>query len=519
MSDERGRWLRGPRSLAGRVMLAAVVAVGAALAVGGAAVVVAAGQADRSALDRELTNLAARLDRPGVRELRPDRDDVTGLGTVSTPQSGSSGAGDGTTTGVEDGTTPSSDGTSSGPAPYGQPAGAPPGGRHGRGRGPGGPPPTLDPGSDRFARVVLAGGVSISQGAAVPAAFPLPAPSGTPTSVEAGGEDWRTITRTLPGGRTLQVAARLEPLQDDARRLQLIVLAALAGALLLTALLTRSLTRIALGPLERLRGTAEEVASTADLTKRVPVGAGPEEVDALAGDLNAMLARLGVAADGQRRALDSARRFAADAGHELRTPLTSLEANLATGAVAPARADARRLTALVEQLQALARGEAGPPARPEQVDLTELADAAIVDLRRRHPQVAASLDAPATGPWVLGEPESLRMLLDNLLENAARHGRPGGEVRVALLGGDEGAVEMLVDDDGPGIAAAERAAVLERFTRGSGARGEGTGLGLAIAAAQAARHGGRLLLEESPLGGLRARVELGAVRGGSGERI
>ena len=161
--------------------------------------------------------------------------------------------------------------------------------------------PPLDPGSDRFARVVLPSGLAISQGTSVPASFPVPAPSQTPKSVAAGGEDWRTITRTLPGGRTLQVAARLEPLQDDARRLQLIVLAALAAALLLTALLTRSLTRLALGPLARLRGTAGEVATTADLSKRVPVGDGPDEVDELAGDLNAMLARLGDAAEGQRR--------------------------------------------------------------------------------------------------------------------------------------------------------------------------------------------------------------------------
>ena len=237
---------------------------------------------------------------------------------------------------------------------------------HRPGKGPRPEPVTLDPGSDRFARVVHPSGLVVSQGTAVPDGFPLPDPSSTPASVQGGDEDWRTITRSLPGGSTLQVAATLEPLQDDARRLQLVVLAALAGALLLTALLTRTLTRIALGPLERLRGTAGEVAATADLDKRVPVGEGPEEIDALAGDLNAMLARLGVAADGQRQALESARRFAADAGHELRTPLTSLRGESRDGAVGPAREDARRLTALVEQLQALARGEAGPPARPEQ---------------------------------------------------------------------------------------------------------------------------------------------------------
>ena len=67
---------------------------------------------------------------------------------------------------------------------------------------------------------------------------------------------------------------------------------------------------------------------------------------------------------------------------------------------------------------------------------------------------------------------------------------------------------MLVDDDGPGIRPDDRARVLERFARGPDAHGPGTGLGLSIAAAQAARHGGELTLEDSPLGGLRVRVTL-----------
>ena len=73
-----------------------------------------------------------------------------------------------------------------------------------------------------------------------------------------------------------------------------------------------------------------------------------------------------------------------------------------------------------------------------------------------------------------------------------------------------GKVVLTVDDDGPGIPPEEREAVLERFVRGRGARGPGSGLGLAIAAAQAQRHGGRLRLESSPLGGVRAVVELRA---------
>jgi signal transduction histidine kinase len=440
----------GPRSLTGRVTLAAVAAVGAALLVAGVAVILVSSGADRRAFDRELRQQVGRAFGPAGRI---------------------------------------------GPPAFGRPP-------EEDDRGP------LGPGDERFTRVVFASGLVRSGGADVPEGFPLPEQIGDPVTVEAGGESWRTIVQVLPAGARLQAAARLAPLEDRERRLRLVVLATLAGALLATALVTRALARLALAPLQRLRGTADEVGKTADLSRRVPAGGGPEEIDALAADMNAMLARLQQASDGREAALTAARRFAADAGHELRTPLTSLEANLATGATDAARRDASRLTALVGQLQALARGEAGPPASLEEVDLGELADQVVVAARARHPQCALRLEAPPTGPLVRGEGESLRMLLDNLVENAAVHGRSGGEIVVTAAAPEGGEAELLVDDDGPGIPQAERVRVLERFARGEGATGPGTGLGLSIATAQAARHGGSLELSDSPLGGLRVRVRL-----------
>jgi signal transduction histidine kinase len=234
-----------------------------------------------------------------------------------------------------------------------------------------------------------------------------------------------------------------------------------------------------------------------------------------------MLERLGASAAEREAALAAARRFAADAGHELRTPLTSLQANLSSlspagsedAALDASRADARRLGALVEQLQALARGEAGAPAAPEGVDAAELVDAALAGLRTRHPAVDASIEAPDPGPELVGDAEGLRMLVDNLLENAARHGRADGRVAATVAPRPGGGVRLTVDDDGPGIPAAEREVVLERFVRGRDARGPGSGLGLAIAAAQAQRHGGSLRLEASPLGGARAVAELPGTNG------
>ena len=457
--------MRGPRSLAGRVTLAAVAAVGGALLVASIAVVFVSQRADRRALDRDLQDLSRRAAGPAGR--------------------------------------------------IGPPAGvAPPDGFDGDGRrgdrdgrGP------LGPGDERFTRLVFPSGVVASGGATVPDGFPLPEGTDDPVTVKVEGQSWRTIVRQLPDGARLQVAAKLGPLQDRERRLRLVVIAALIGALLATALVTRTLARLALAPLERLRRTAGDVAETADLSRRVPAGEGPEEVDALAGDLNAMLARLEETAEGREAALSSARRFAADAGHELRTPLTSLETNLATGAVDAARRDADRLTALVEQLQALARGEAGPPARVDDVDLGELADQVVLGTCSRHPELQVRLEAPAVGPVVRGEAESVRMLLDNLVQNAALHGRPAGTIVVTAAPLPGGGAELLVDDDGPGIPAAEREHVLERFARGDGVHGPGTGLGLSIAAAQAARHGGHPTLEDGPFGGLRVRVALPGLPG------
>ncbi len=450
--------MRGPQSLTGRVTLAAVAAVGGALLVASVAVVLVSARADRGALDRDLRRLSQRASGPA--------------GRLGPPPGGRA-------------------------DPFGRPPVA-----DGDGRGP------LGPGDERFTRLVFANGVVSAGGADVPADFPLPDAGTDPVTVHADGEPWRTIVRALPDGARLQVAARLGPLEDRERRLRLVVLAALIGALLATAFVTRALAQLALAPLQRLRRTAGDVAETADLSRRVDVGDGPEEVEALAGDLNAMLERLQGSAEGREAALASARRFAADAGHELRTPLTSLEANLSTGSIGAARRDADRLAALVEQLQALARGEAGPPAKLEDVDLGELADQVVLGVRSRDPGLQISLEAPAHGPIVRAEAESLRMLLDNLIGNAALHGRSGGTVVVTAAPLEGGGAELLVDDDGLGIPSADRARVLERFARGADVHGPGTGLGLSIAAAQAARHGGALTLEDAPLGGLRVRVRL-----------
>jgi signal transduction histidine kinase len=208
----------------------------------------------------------------------------------------------------------------------------------------------------------------------------------------------------------------------------------------------------------------------------------------------------------------------------MRTPLTGMRANLDAlernpdlpadqrqALVRAMTAEQDRIVHLLEGLQALARGDAAASLPREPVELADLADAAVYAARRRHPQNSIDLEDRIGEARVLGWPSGLRLVIDNLVDNAALHGRPGGRVRVRLdRAGEELAIR--VDDDGPGIPEGERARLLEPFARGHGAIASGSGLGLAIVDQQAALHGGSLALGRSDdLGGLSVTVRLPAM--------
>jgi signal transduction histidine kinase len=358
---------------------------------------------------------------------------------------------------------------------------------------------------------------------------PVPEANGLSTVTDDSGLHWRVLARTVrPKARgRLVVSTPLAPLERRVSGLRRVVALAELAGLLVLALVTRLLTARALSPLQGLRSSAAQVSTTRDLTMRVQT-TGPDEVDALADSLNAMLARLETSSAATEAALEAARRFTADAGHELRTPLTSIRANLAAlrheagaagvrpgdapaggvAALGPAERgrvlaelerDLVRLTALLDGLQALARGDAGMIEHAP-VDLGDVADAALADARRRHPGVDFAF-GDARELTVDGDETGVRAALDNLLTNAARHG--ARRVRVSVTG-----TGVRVDDDGPGIAPADRERVFERFARGPHTATPGSGLGLAVVAQQARLHGGRAYATDSPLGGAGMVLEL-----------
>ena len=145
--------------------------------------------------------------------------------------------------------------------------------------------------------------------------------------------------------------------------------------------------------------------------------------------------------------------------------------------------------------------------------MAALVGTAVESARSRHPAIRWGLEVPSGDVVVDGWPDGLRAMIDNLLENAARHGKTGGEVTVAL-GGDGGSVRLTVDDDGGGVPPDQRERIFDRFDRGDSTGADGSGLGLSLVRQQAGLHGGEVTVGESPAGGARFRVSL--LKAGSG---
>ena len=284
-------------------------------------------------------------------------------------------------------------------------------------------------------------------------------------------------------GGVVIVAGSNADIEETEHRLGLLLILCGAGAVVVGGGLAAFLTRRGTRPLRDLSSSAATIARTEDPTRRLAEPAGPAEVADLAATLNRMLGALAASRERERR-------FLADASHELRTPLTSLRGNVEFLArhgsdpevIDDLEADAARLARLVDDLLALERESgAARPRRP--VHLDELVRAAAAGREG----VVAAVDGPLT---VSGEPDAIERALDNLLENAARHGPPGGEVRISLRRDGEDA-ELSVTDSGPGFPPGTEEAAFGRFWRGEDGTAPGSGLGLAIVRATAERHGGR----------------------------
>jgi signal transduction histidine kinase len=234
----------------------------------------------------------------------------------------------------------------------------------------------------------------------------------------------------------------------------------------------------------------------------------------LAATTNATLAAL-------QQAVERQRRFVADASHELRNPLASLRTQLEVARVHPQLLeidglidDTLRLERLAADLLLLARLDAGEPQHAEHLDLTELVRRELA--HRATDRVPVQAELPGSPIPVTGSHAQLAHVLSNLVDNAQRHANT--TVRVDLHRAHARAIVLQVTDDGPGVPAADRERIFQRFVRLDDARSRddgGAGLGLAIVRDLVQRHGGHITVAPAPGPGPGARftVTLPAVGG------
>lgn len=332
------------------------------------------------------------------------------------------------------------------------------------------------------------------------------------SNFSAQGTNWRVYSAQL-GNTIVQVAQPLRARLELAARLALKTVAPLLLILpFLAALIWITVGR----SLSAVRRAASDVQSrdAGALTPISEVGV-PQEVQPLTRALNALLQRLDTSIKAQRN-------FIADAAHELKTPLTALKLQILLAERAgdgPQRAEAfadlkqglERAAHLVQQLLTLARQEPGAVEyTPVPVDMQALMRGAISDFAMAANAKGIDLGMRADMPaQIMGNPDSLRILLNNLLDNAIRYSPPGSTVDVSLVS-DPHAVSFSVRDNGPGIPEDDLARVFDRFYRVPGAADNGTGLGLAIVKQIAEGHGAEVGLTNTGQGVL-VRVAFGRV--------
>ncbi|WP_435741840.1 sensor histidine kinase [Nocardioides sp. SYSU DS0663] len=367
----------------------------------------------------------------------------------------------------------------------------------------------LDDPDDLLWQVVTADGEVVA--ASQPLGRSLPVEEDDVT-LRGADHDYLVVTEDVElDGEELHVvvATSLEDVADSTEALLTPLAVGLPLVLLLVGGTTWAVATRALAPVERIRREVELITGDR-LDRRVPEPRSRDEVHRLARTMNQMLTRLQESRDRQRQ-------FVADASHELRSPLAGIRQTAEVARAHPGAlpegelADAvleesTRMQRLVEQLLLLARTDDGSqPRERREVDLDDLA---LAEARRQRRAGLVVDTAGVAAGRVVGDEVALGQVVRNLLDNAARHARSTVVVAVREA---EDAVELVVEDDGPGIPEDDRQRVFERFVRLDEARARdagGSGLGLAIVRELASAHGGTVRADRGVLGGARVTVRL-----------
>jgi signal transduction histidine kinase len=318
------------------------------------------------------------------------------------------------------------------------------------------------------------------------------------------------------GNLTVLIVTDLTRVDDSIGVITRVALIGGPIAVLLMGFATYLVAALTLRPVAALRHGAANITAAGLAEERLPVPGARDEIHRLAVTLNQMLDRIDSSTQRQRT-------FVGDAAHELRSPLASLRVQLEVAQrmgpesdwevfLDDVLEDVARLDRLVKDLLSLARtDEQASAQRREPV----LLDSLVAAVAESYPHARVPVRVEDSEPVeLLGDPDALRRVVVNLVDNAIRYART--EVRVSVCAVREGgrdAVALTVTDDGPGIPAAERERVFDRFYRVEMSRSRqsgGTGLGLAIVRDLVRAHGGSVTLQPRPDGkdGLVASVLL-----------
>lgn len=317
----------------------------------------------------------------------------------------------------------------------------------------------------------------------------------------------------------LQQIISLEAADDVLNQLRFYIALGIVVGTAIGIVVGLALTSVILRPLERMVRTAEAIAA-GDLDRRLHLPPGRNEVARLGSSFDNMVDRLGAALHAQRR-------FVADASHELRTPLTSLEGLSEMLLIGADRGDANvvqrtarsmhrelgRLGRLVADLLTLSRLDSTMPMKAATLDagklVAEVAEQLEPMAEARGVQLTLLNPVPAI---VRGEPDRLKQVVLNLVDNAIRYTPEGGEVGLSAMPDPaRGEVRIEVRDTGPGIDPRDLPHIFDRFYRGDASRARATGntgLGLAIARAIVEAHAGAISVESTPGVGTLFRVAL-----------
>lgn len=341
--------------------------------------------------------------------------------------------------------------------------------------------------------------------------------------VNLGGDlsEFRVIASVQDSGDTVFVGLPLEDVNST-----LFQVAAFTGCVILGSLLIAGwggalIVRRTLKPLDRVAATATRVSELrldrgeVRLAQRVPdADTDPRtEVGQVGAALNRMLDHVGNALEARHASEMQVRQFVADASHELRTPLAAIrgyaELSRRSRQVVPdeishvlnrVESEAKRMTALVEDLLLLARLDAGRPLAQDPVDLTMLAVDATSDAHAAGPAHYWQLDLPDEPVTVIGDGARLHQVVANLLANARTH-TPEGSTVTVKVGAVPNAAVIQVIDNGPGIQPDVVPRIFERFARGDSSRSRAagsTGLGLSIVHAVVTSHRGKVGVQSRP---------------------